>query len=74
LREIIGEVENPKNNGNYKTAIEARRRKSKAYKANIRRRIRRLICYRRHKNSELGSNGVDNKSNIRNGFKVAARL
>ena len=74
MREIVDEVENPKNNGNYKTAIEARRRKSKAYKANIRRRIRRLIYYSRYKSSELGSDGVDSRSNIRSRSKAAARL
>jgi hypothetical protein len=74
LREIVDEVENPKNNGNYKTVIEAGRRKSEAYKANIRRRIRRLICHGRYKSSKLGSNEVSNKSNIKSRSKVAARL
>jgi hypothetical protein len=74
LREIISEVKNPKNNGNYKIAIEARQYKSEAYKANIKRRIRRLIYYRRHKSSKLRSNKVDNKSNIRSRSKAAARL
>jgi hypothetical protein len=74
LKEIIGEVKNPKNNGNYKIAIETRQYKSEAYKANIKRRIRRLIYYRRHKSSKLRSNKVDNKSNIRSRSKAAARL
>jgi hypothetical protein len=74
LREIVGEVENPENNRNYKIAIEAGQRKSKAYKANIRRRMRCLICYRRYKSSELGSNGVDSRSDIRSRSKAAARL
>jgi hypothetical protein len=74
LREIVDKVENPKNNRNYKVTIEARRYKSKAYKVNIRRRIRRLIYYRRHKSNKLGSNGVDSKSNIKSRFKAAARL
>ena len=74
MREIIGEAENPKNNGNYEIVIEARRRESKAYKANIRRRMRRLIYYRRHKSSELGFNGVSSESDIRSKSKVAARL
>jgi hypothetical protein len=71
---MVGKVENPKNNGNYKTAIEARRHKSKAYKANIRRRIRRLICYRRHKNSKSGSDEVGNRNDIKSRSKAVARL
>jgi hypothetical protein len=74
LREIISEVENLKNNGNYKIAIEARRYKSEAYEANIRRRIRRLIYYRRYKNNKSGSNEVDNKSDIKSKSKAVARL
>jgi hypothetical protein len=74
LREIVGKVKNLKNNGNYKIAIEAGQHKSEAYKANIRRRIRRLIYYGRHKNSELGSDGVGSGSNIRSRSKAAARL
>jgi hypothetical protein len=70
----VGEAENPKNNGNCETAIEARRYKSKAYKANIRRRIRRLTYYKRHKSSKSGSDGVGSGSNIRSGSKAAARL
>jgi hypothetical protein len=71
---MVGKAENPKNNGNYKIAIEAGRRKSEAYKANIRRRIRRSICYRRHKSSESGSDGVGGRSNIKSRSKVIARL
>jgi hypothetical protein len=74
LREIISEVENPKNNGNYKIAIEARRYKSEAYEANIRRRIRRLIYYKRYKNNKSGSNGVDNKSDIKSRSKAVTKL
>ena len=74
MREIISEVENPKNNRNYKIAIKAGRRKSKAYKANIRRRIRRSIYYKRYKNNKLRSNGVGNKSDIKSKSKAAARL
>jgi hypothetical protein len=70
----VGKVENPENNRNYKIVIEARRRKSEAYKANIRRRIRRLICYRRHKSNKLGSNGVGSRSDIKSRSKAAARL
>jgi hypothetical protein len=70
----VGEVKNPKNNGNYEIAIEAGRYKSKAYKANMRRRIRRLICYRRYKSSKSGSDGVGSRSNIRSKSKAAARL
>jgi hypothetical protein len=74
LREIIGKVKNPKNNGNYKTATKAGRRKSEAYKANIRRRIRCLIYYKRHKSNKSGSNEVGSRSDIRSKLKAAARL
>jgi hypothetical protein len=74
LREIVGEVENLKNNGNYKIVIEARQYKSKAYKANIRRRIRHSTYYKRYKNSESEFNGINNRSNIKSRFKAAARL
>jgi hypothetical protein len=70
----VGKVENLKNNRNYKIVIEARRYKSEAYKANIRRRIRRLIYYNKYKSSKLGSDRVDNKSNIKSRSKAAARL
>jgi hypothetical protein len=70
----VGEVENPKNNGNYKTAIKARQYKSEAYKANTRRRIRRSTCHGRHKSSESGSDGIGSRSNIRSKSKAAARL
>jgi hypothetical protein len=71
---MVGKVENPKNNRNYKIVIKAGQYKSKAYKANIRRRIRRLICYRRHKSNKLGFNKVDSRSNIKSRSKMAARL
>jgi hypothetical protein len=71
---MVGKVENPENNGNYEIVIEARRRKSEAYEANTRRRIRRLICHRRHESSELGSNRVGGRSDIRSRSKTAARL
>jgi hypothetical protein len=74
LREIVSKVENPENNGNYKTAIEAKQYKSEAYKANIRRRIRRLIYYGRHKSNKSESDGVDSESNIRSRSKAVARL
>jgi hypothetical protein len=74
LREIVGEVKNLKNNGNYKTAIEAGQYKSKAYKANIRRRIRYSTYYKRHKSSKLGSDEVGNRSDIRSRSKAMARL
>jgi hypothetical protein len=74
LREIVGKAENPKSNRNYKIVIKAGRRKSEAYKANIRRRIRRLICYKRHKSSKSGSDKVGSRSDIKSKSKAAARL
>jgi hypothetical protein len=70
----VGKVENLENNGNYEIATEAGRRKSEAYKANIRRRMRCLICHGRHESSKSGSDEIGSGSNIRNGFKAAARL
>jgi len=71
---MVGKAENPKNNGNYKIATEAGRYKSEAYKANMRRRIRRLICYRRHESSESGSDEVGGESDIKSRSKATARL
>jgi hypothetical protein len=70
----VGKAENLKNNKNYKIAIKARQRKSKAYKANIRRIIRRSIYYGRHKSNKSGFNRVDNKSDIRSKSKAVTRL
>jgi hypothetical protein len=68
-------VKDPKNHGNYnRTAIEDRRREPKAYKANIIRIIRHLICSKKRRSTKLGSNAVDNRSDIRSGSKAAARL
>jgi hypothetical protein len=74
LKEIVSEVENPKNNRNYKIAIEAGQYKSEVYKANIRRRIKCLIYYKRHKSNKLRFNRVSNKSDIKSKSKAAARL
>jgi hypothetical protein len=71
---MVGEVENLKNNGNYKITMEAGQYKSEAYEANIRRRIRCLIYYRRHKSNKSGSDEVGGKSDIRSRSKAAARL
>jgi hypothetical protein len=71
----LGDIKDPKNHGNYNgTAIEDGRREPKAYKANIIRIIRHLICPEKYRSTELGSNTVDSGSNIRSGSEAAAGL
>ena len=71
----LGNIKDPKNHGNYnRIVIKDRRWKPKAYKANIIRIIRHLICSKKRKSIELGSNTIDNGSDIKSGFKAAAGL
>jgi hypothetical protein len=49
-------------------------REPKAYKANIIRIIRHLICLKKRGSTKLGSNTIDSESNIRSKSKVAAGL
>ena len=75
VRTNLGDAKDPKNHGNYnRTAIEDGRREPKAYKANIMRIIRHLICPKKRGSTKLGSNAVDGGSNIRSGSKAAAGL
>jgi hypothetical protein len=68
-------VKDLKNHGNYnRMAIEDGRREPKAYKANIIRIIRYLICPKKHKSTELGFNTMDDGSDIRSRSKAAAGL
>jgi hypothetical protein len=55
-------------------AMEDGRREPKAYKANIIRIIRYLICLKKCRSIKLGSNAINNESDIRSRFKVAAGL
>jgi hypothetical protein len=36
--------------------------------------IRHLICPKKRRSTELGSNAIDSRSDIRSGFKAAAGL
>ena len=49
-------------------------REPKAYKANIIRIIRYLICPKKRGSIKLRSNTIDGKSDIRSRFKAAAGL
>ena len=49
-------------------------REPKAYKANIIRIIRHLICPKKRRSTELGSNTMDSGSDIRSGSEAAAGL
>jgi hypothetical protein len=71
----LGNIKDLKNHGNYnRMAIEDGWREPKAYKANIIRIIRHLICPKKRGSTKLGSNTMDNRSNIRSRFKAAAGL
>jgi hypothetical protein len=75
VRINLGDAKDPKNHRNYNgTAIEDGRREPKAYKANIIRIIRHLICPKKRGSTELGSSAIDGESDIRSGSKVAAGL
>jgi hypothetical protein len=75
VRINLGDVKDPKNHRNYnKTAIEDGRREPKAYKANIMRIMRHLICLKKRGSTKLGSNIIDGGNNIRSGSKAAAGL
>ena len=71
----LGDIKDLKNHGNYNgTAIEDGRREPKAYKANIIRIIRHLICPKKCRSTKLGFNTVNSRSDIKSGFKAAAGL
>ena len=55
-------------------AIKDGRREPEAYKANIIRIIRHLICPKKRRSTKLGSNIINNRSDIKSGSKAAARL
>ena len=75
VRTNLSNIKDPKNHGNYNgIAIEDGRREPKAYKANIIRIIRHLICPKKYKSIKLGFDTIDSGSDIRSGFKAAAGL
>ena len=54
--------------------MEDGRQEPKAYKANIMRIIRHLICPKKRGSTKLGSNAIDGRSDIRSGSEAAAGL
>jgi hypothetical protein len=75
MRTNLSNIKDLENHGNYNgTAIKDRRQEPKAYKANIIRIIRHLICLKKHRSIKLGSNAIDGESDIRSGSKAAAGL
>ena len=75
VRTNLGDIKDPKNHGNYnRTAIEDGRREPKAYKANIMRIIRHLICPEKRGSTKLRFNAVNSRSDIRSGSKAAVGL
>ena len=75
VRTNLGDIKDPKNHGNYnRMAIEDEWREPEAYKANIIRIIRYLICPKKRGSIKLGSNAIDSGSDIRSGFKAVAGL
>jgi hypothetical protein len=64
-----------KNHRNYNgMAIKDKWREPKAYKANIMRIIRHLICPKKRGSTKLESNTINGGSDIRSGSKAAAGL
>ena len=75
MRINLSNVKDSKNHGNYNgTAIEDGQQEPKAYKANIIRIIRHLICPEKHRSTKLGSNIINGGSDIRSGSKAVAGL
>ena len=71
----LGNIKDLKNHRNYnRIIIKDRQREPKAYKANIIRIIRHLICSKKRKSTKLRSNAVNSGSDIKSGSKAAAGL
>ena len=75
MRINLSNIKDLKNHRNYnRIAIEDGRREPKAYKANIIRIIRHLICPKKRRSTKLGSNIINNRSDIKSGSKAATGL
>jgi hypothetical protein len=75
VRTKLSDVKDLKNHGNYnKIAIKDGQREPEAYKANTIRIIRHLICSKKRRSTKLGSNTINNRSDIRSGSKAVAGL
>jgi hypothetical protein len=71
----LGNIKDPKNHGNYnRMAIEDRWLEPKAYKSNIIRIMRYLICPKKRRSTKLRSNTIDNRSDIRSKSEAVAGL
>jgi hypothetical protein len=71
----VGDIKDLKSNGNYnRTTIEDRQREPEAYKANIIRIIRQLLCPGRRGDTKSGFGAIDSRSDIRSGSKAATML
>jgi hypothetical protein len=71
----MGDIKDLKSNRNYSgITIEDGQQEPKAYKANIIRIIRQLLCPRRRGDTKLGSGAIDGESDIRSRSKAAAIL
>jgi hypothetical protein len=71
----LSNTKDPKNYRNYnRIAIEDRRREPEAYKANIIRIIRHLICPKKYRSTKLRSDTIDSESDIKSRSKTAAEL
>jgi hypothetical protein len=71
----LSNAKDPENHRNYnRTAIKDRQREPKAYKANIIRIIRYLICLKKRGSIKSESNAINSGSDIKSRSKVAAGL
>jgi hypothetical protein len=71
----VGDTKDPKSNGNYSgTTIEDRQREPEAYKANIIRIIRQPLYPKRRRDTKLGFNTINSRSDIKSRSKAAAIL
>ena len=75
MRIKVSDIKDFKNNGNYKrTTIKDRRREPEAYKVNMMRIIRHLICLKKYKDIKLRSDIINNGSDIKSGFETMTKL
>ena len=75
MRINLSNIKDLKNHRNYNgIAIKDGRREPKAYKANIIRIIRHLICLKKYKSIKLRFNIINSGSDIKSKFKTAMGL
>jgi len=67
----VNDIKNSENNRNYKRmTIKDEKRELKAYKVNMMRIIRHLICLKKYKDIKSRFNIINNESDIKSGFKA----